>query len=671
MSFLRIAFSRCIVLTSLFVSFTWSFPVQHDSLTFQQEAERLFQRGVERFSAGAYRDALADFQQVVQQPRNHRLTAAYLMAAKAHYFVGSHRESIRLLRAFFDLYPESSYTDDGHYTLGLNYHKLRRNEEAAAEFLIVMQTADERNLVTRSEEWLKQLAGSSLNIGHIQLLLAEATTDEAKALLSVHLAEKIFRSGDAETAEEIILPIAEMSPHIRAVGDAVQLLERIRKGGVLKIGVLLPLMLNSTDADEQAAGEDLLAGVRLAVEEHNQVSFPKLSLEIRDTEYNPNVAMTRTAELCTDNDIVAIVGPALSEEARMSAAIAESKGIPLISPTATAKGIAETGTYIFQANPDLDVRGRAMAQYALSQLGARTVAVLAPNNDAGRAQAEAFLAEATMYGAEVVDVQWYEPGATNHQPQFMEIRRKSLERMDRHFIDFTVSPRSADVTRMLQWGIPQQTIDTLVFQSRLVPVDSLFGGNGKLIADSLRIPVHSIDMKLDSLHIPVENLDALFLPIAGPEDIAVISSQVRYFNFQSALLGGGEWNDIIELDQNRRYTNNIYFLADRYWREDDEAYRSFSARYQEAYGTVPSLNVLYTYDTMKMLVKVISETAHDRASIAEALAGVRGYQGIHSKISFTERRVNGVVTILQFKNRGIVRINEVDMATGRFWSGQD
>ena len=657
------------------VPFAWStsyLQAQRDSVVYQQQAEQLFQQGVERYVAEDYRGALGDFQELVRgYPRSHRLTAAYIMSAKAQYSMGSYRESVRLLRSFFDIFPESSYLDDGHYTLGLNYYKLGRFEEAAGEFLSVMENTDESILADRSGEWLDDLATMSLSIGHLQLLVNDAKKDETKALLIVHLAEKIFRSGDADTAEELILPVTQMSPRLRAVGEALQLLDRIRKGGVLKVGVLLPLMNRSADPAEKAAGQELLEGARLAIEEYNRTSFPKISMEVRDTEFNPSIAATSMADLCTDDDIIAIVGPAHSEEAMMSATIANRRGVPMISPTATAPGIAGVGEFVFQANPDLAVRGRALAQFAMNQLGARTVAVLAPNDEISRAQVEAFLTEAMTYGADTVGVEWYEPGETNLRDQFMEIRRRALERKDRHFIDFTVRPRNADISHLLGWGIPQATIDTLIRQARMVPVDSLFGKGGKMIADSLRIPVFSEDLKLDSLNIPVDNLDVLFLPITGPEDIAVLSSQLRYFNFQSAILGSGEWNDIIELDQNRRYTNSIYFPSESYWREDDDAYRSFVGRYQAAYAKQPSRSAMFTYDTMKLLTKVLSEAVHERAKVAEALAAVRGYPGVHSKISFTDGRVNGVVTILQFKNRAVVRINEVDMATGQFWSGQD
>ncbi|HEY4612474.1 MAG TPA: penicillin-binding protein activator, partial [Bacteroidota bacterium] len=421
---------------------------------FRQEVEQLFHEGVRQFSASDYAPAARTFEELVREyPESHRITAALLMEAKARYFLGMYRESVRLLRTLFDLYPESSYTDDAHYTLGLNYFRLRRYEEAAGEFLVALQTTDDKKLSTRSEEWLDQLASESLSIGHLQLLLAEASNDEAKALLTVHLAARIFRSGDAKTAEELIRPITQMPPRIRFVGEALKLLERISKGGVLKIGVLLPLVQNAQQESEKQAGQDLLEGVRFAVEEYNQAALPKLSLEIRDTEYDADIASRQTAELCADKDVVALVGPALSKEAFLSASIANYRGVPMVTPTATAQGIAATGKHIFQANPDFDVRGRALAQYAMSQLGARTVAVLAPDDEVGRAQTDAFLAEATANGADVVSVQWYTPDTTDLRQQLMAIRTGALQKLDRYFVDFTSKPRPTELEAMLQWGI--------------------------------------------------------------------------------------------------------------------------------------------------------------------------------------------------------------------------
>lgn len=659
---------------SLLVShnFAYASVQQPDSLVYQEEAEQLFQQGLQRFAAGEFEEASRIFQQVVKEfPQNHRTTAAYLMAAKSDYRRGAYRESVKLLRTLLDLYPTSSFSDNIHYTLALNYYELRRYEEAAMEHLAALRTTKDAVLKERSERWLDKLAGSVLSIGHLQLLLTEPQSEETKALLTVQLAEKIFRSGDTKTAEELVRPITEMSPRIKYVTDALDLLERIRTGGVLKVGVLLPLMLNSEQRTDREAGEDLLAGIKLATEEYNQVALPKVSLEIRDTERDPSLAARSTAELAADQDVVAIVGPAYSAESMQAAVVANSRGIPMITPTATANGIAAVGNFIFQANPDYRTRGRVLAQYATKHLAARTVAVLAPADDVGKSQTEAFIEEAQRNGAQLLDVQWYDPGATDLRQQFAAIRQKAFELLDPYVIDFSSGLKNTDLNKLLRHGVPQRKLDSLVERGATASVSFLLGPSGKRIADSLKIPTQYIRPKVDSLTVPVKTLDVLFLPIASSEEIGVVSSQARYFNFQSTILGGGEWNDLFELEQHRQYTNGIIFPSDSYWSEDDERYRAFAARYEAGFNKKPMRNSLYSYDTMKALLKVIADGARQRNAIAFSLAQLQAFPGVHSYISFTPERVNGVLSLLQYRGRSITRLGLYDSATGQFLSGRE
>lgn len=636
--------------------------VQQDSILFQVDVEREFVEAMKNFTAQKYDTAAALFSKILKEyPRSHRSTGASVMGAKAYYHVANYKESIRLLKDLIDLYPDSKYIDDAHYTLGLDYFHLGRYEDAAGEFLITRQISQRQKLSAFSERMLESLASSQLSVAELQMLLSGATLNITQALINYAIAEKVFKTGDVKNAEAILRSVTSLPPDIKYVAEASQLLARIQKGGVLKIGVALPLMLRAGPGAPKA-GLETLEGVQQAVDDYNLESVPKVNLEIRDTEGDPSVASRVVSELCSDDAVVAILGPMSSEEVFAASGVANVRGVPLLTPTATRNGIAAVGPYIFQSNPDFDTRGRAMARYAFEQRGARRFAVLASQGSVGQPLADAFVDEVKKLGGELVDEESYFPGSMDMRPQLLAMRKKALETAEVEIVDFAARMKQEALTNMERWGVPSQVLDSLVERGLSAPVTFLFGKDGKRIADSLGIPTVVLPPKFDSLAIPVDNVDALFVPIATSDEIGVVTSQIKYYNFQTLLLGTEDWNELTELDENRQYSNGAVFTTDTYINTNSPAYKTFSAKYQKVHGKKPSKNALLGYDAMGLLLQVIRKGAIQRNEIAAALPSLTGYPGLHSTISISDKRVNSFLTVLQFKDRTISKIGEVDLS---------
>ena len=661
---IRLATTRyfCLMLFFGLTSNTAFGAAQQDSIVFRGDVEREFVDAMKSYTSQHYDTAAALFSRILREfPRSHRSTGASIMGAKAYFESGNYRESIRLLKDLLDVYPQSQYIDDAHYTLGLDYYRLGRYEDAAGEFLLARQLTRRPKLVTISERMLEMLASTQLTVAELQMMLADATISTTKALLNYSIAEKVFRTGDTKNAEAILTSINALPPDNKYVAEAAQLLTRIQKGGVLKIGVALPLMLKAGSGAPKA-GLETLEGVQQAVDEYNLDAVPKVNLEIRDTEGDPGVSSRAIADLCSDDGVVAILGPMSSEDVFAAAGVANARGVPLMTPTATRNGIAAVGPFVFQTNPDFETRGRAMARYAFVQRGARRFAVLASQGSVGAPLANAFVDEVTKLGGEIVDVEWYFPGSTDMRPQLLAMRKKALEKSEVEIVDFAARMKEQALINMQRWGVPSQLLDSLVERNASAPVTLLFGKNGKQIADSLGIPTVLVPPKFDSLAIPVDNVDAMFVPIATSDEIGVVTSQIKYYNFQTLLLGTEDWNDLTELDENRQYSDGAIFSTDTYTNTESPAYKLFSSAYQKAHGKKPAKNTLLGYDSMELLLQTIRKGARQRNDVAAALPALKGYVGLHSTISFTDKRVNSFLTILQFKNRTISKIGEVDLS---------
>jgi len=647
-----------------FLGLAWSVLSAQDSITFRPEVEQLFVAGMNQFQSEQFDSAAESFQRLIRDfPRSHRATGSYIIGGKSLYRARLYRESIRLLKDLIDIYPHSTYSDDAKYTLALDYYQLGRYEDAAQHLIEVYEISSDGRLRRNAERMLDNLATQNLSEQLLRSLLMETSSIELGAMFNLRLAEKIFRSGDTQTTIDTLRSVSKLSPTIRYVGDAIFMLERIQKGGVLKVGVLLPLMLSSVGSSGREVGIEFLEGMQLAVAEHNEEALTKVNLEVRDTEREQSVAAKQATELCADDKIVAIVGPISSQESFACAGIANARGVPLITPTGTSNGIAALGPYVFQANPDYEMRGRAMAQYAVKVLLAHRVAVLAPQDAVGKLMADAFIDEAKLLGCELVDVQWYQSGASDVRSQFAATRKKALESLEIPIIDFAARMKQSEVNKIVRAGVRQRFIDSLMERSLKASVFDLFGARGDSIATFLGLPVQIEKLKIDSLAIAVTNIDAYFIPISSSEEIATVSTQYRLYNFRAPLLGTGDWNDLNELDQNRQYADGILFSTDYFLDTRSQAYTLFSAKYERSNkGRKPTVNSTFGYDAMKVLLQTIAKGNVRRSTLGTALAAVNGFEGLHSRISFTRNRVNGNLAILQFKNRVIRKVGEIEVA---------
>jgi len=654
------------ILTILLVAFAVHARAQaaaQDSVLYKPAMERQFQDAMKAFEAQNFAQAENGFLRIINQAEtSHRTSAAYLMAAKAMYHRSAYRSSADVLRRFLDRFQRSEYVDDAHYTLALDFFQLGQYKESAGLLMRVHQSSTDTALAARAGRMLEFVVLKNLQIPDLRALSAEARRLETKAFVSLALAEKVLRTGDARAAREALQPVLTLPPGSSRRSEAQAMIERIDRSGVVNVGVVLPLTLKSDQTSAQSVGGEMLNGIRLATDEHNQEAMPKVSLEVRNTERDAGVAAREVSLLSGEDQIVAIVGPVFSNEVAASAGLAAAKRIPLISPTATAPGIAAIGESIFQANPDYLVRGRAMALYAVQTLGARRFAVLSANDTMNKLMTGAFIREVRALGGELVSSEWYMPGQTDLRDELTRIRQRGMELTEPVVINFGVKPRPQDVKKLLQAGIQQSMIDSLTAAGGLTNVDFLFGEGGARVADSLKIPTLRMKAKYDSLNYPVTGIDAIFLPIAGSDEIGIVTSQIRYFNFQAQLLGTGNWNDPAQLEQNRQYANGAIFAVDTYWEENDPQFQHFSGQFRATYSKVPDGNAMIGYDAMKLLLRAIRQGATRREEIVSALSSSRPLQGVHSKIILGQGRVNSFLTLLQFKGRVIRKIGEIDVS---------
>jgi ABC-type branched-subunit amino acid transport system substrate-binding protein len=628
-----------------------------DVVHYSTQAESIFLEGLQRFKLNDFAGANEDFQKVVTQyPSSQRTSAAYLMAAKSLLQLHRYDESVQLVRDFLSLKSGSRYLADAHFTLGVDFYLNGQYEPATGEFIKVLESTTEKDLLDKARPLLEIVCTEHLNAESINRFYQDAISPEVKFLLALELSEKYFATGKADQARALLAPLIKQYPSLVYAARARELLMRLGKRATVKIGAVLPLFLDSKEPTAKEIGAEMLQGIEYAVEESRANPGVWVDLKYLDSQGDPVKAADAVRTLSRDKEIVAIIGPVYSGEVTASASSANESGIPLITPTANANGLSSLGPDIFQANPDYDLRGRVAARYAMQQLGLRTFALLAPSDSYGKLMAESFAAEVGWLGGKVIATEWYLRGATDLQEQFMNLRKAARAEVAEPVISFAGRVDPSELEKFSRAGIARVLLDSLLASKAKVGVRALLGSDGSRIADSLGIPTRKEVPELDTLENAITWIDGIYLPISSPEEIGILSSQLIYYNFKTQILGTGDWYNPVELDANRRYTSGIIFDSDTYVDPADSTYLKFFDGFYQKTDARPTKNTLFGYDTAKLLLSVISSGATSREGIAASLRGVRDFRGLHSLVSFNGRRVNSALNILRYKGGEVKKL---------------
>ncbi len=649
----------------LFILSPFAYINAQETIPYNQQAEIYFVQALTNFEQRNFIAAATMFQQVEKDfPLHQRTTAAIIMEAKSLFHLERYDSSIQLLVDFLYRFPQSSYVDDARFTLGQNYYVQRRYHDVVPEMLSIIETSDDPVLVDHAEAQLTTTGLFHLPIDEIQTLASQAKTQPAIILTGKILAQKYALEGEFTKATEVLQSIIKQYPLEPRRRGLDSLLTAYQKGTRIKIGLLLPFLGVVSHVPDQEIASEILNGAKYAADEFSRTSTIRVTLEVRDTQRDLVKIAKEIEELAADPDVIGVIGPIFSDEVEVAGRVAARNSLPLVTPTATAIGLTQWGKEIFQANPDYMIRGASMAQFAVEQLGLRIFAVLHSTEGFSTQMADAFIDEARRLGAQVIVRQNFERGGGDLQKQMTAIRNESLSMQHPPTIAFSSKMKKSDIMKLMQAGISQTSIDSLIDRDVTVTAGELLGPAWKTLVDSLHLPVTRSVVDTVGLQTPAFGIEALYAPIASPDEIGVIGAQLTYYNIRTQLLGSGDWYRLEELDANSRYVNGVYFDVDNYTSKDDQDYNQFALSFQKATGKQPTKNVVIGYDTMKMILSLMDERNLNRAEFLKRLSTLAQYHSLHSIISFTKERVNGSLTILQYKD------GQIKEVTHELWKGE-
>jgi branched-chain amino acid transport system substrate-binding protein len=136
------------------------------------------------------------------------------------------------------------------------------------------------------------------------------------------------------------------------------------------IGIMGPFT-----GDVAAIGQEQLNWAKFAVDQFNEMHGTTFTLVEGDTQLDPAQAATVAPQFVSNADIVAVVGPAGSQEVDAVEAIYGDAGMAFISASATATNLTDYATFFRVVPTDAD-QGPTDATYMIDELGAANVLII-------------------------------------------------------------------------------------------------------------------------------------------------------------------------------------------------------------------------------------------------------------------------------------------------------
>lgn len=169
-------------------------------------------------------------------------------------------------------------------------------------------------------------------------------------------------------------------------------------------------------------GQEGIQGAKIAEKYFNDkggINGTPIKLVIQDTGGEEAGAINAFQTLITQNKVVGIVGPTLSQQAFSADPIAERAKVPVIGASNTAKGVPEIGDYVARVSAPIATVAPNSVKAALKiNPKLKRVAVFYAQNDAfSKSETETFQQTVKAQGLDVVTVQKFQTTDTDFQTQ--------------------------------------------------------------------------------------------------------------------------------------------------------------------------------------------------------------------------------------------------------------
>jgi branched-chain amino acid transport system substrate-binding protein len=566
-------------------------PAGWSQVTYPHQLEKNLGEAEKSYSEENYLQAENLFSQLAKSfPNDPRYSYFQLMIAKCEYHLKEYSSAGDKFKRFIRQFPRSSYLSTCYLMLGNISHLQDQPYQSAQNFIYAHQYAKEERSKILAQESVEPLLRRWLSVGELERLGAANRDKKLTPLVFFHLGRRSLEQGRHRKALEALSYYRDNFPEGENIQEVNLLLQKASSSPpeVVKVGVLVPL-----SGEFSVYGKSLINGMRLALSS-NPPARSKVELRLRDTQGDPVMAAELCRDLIEEDGVVCVIGPLRSESVAKAALVAERSGIPLITPTASQKGLASLGDFIFQLSPSSHGKGKVLAEFAVQNEGLREFAMLVPEVQQEGSEALSFKATVEELGGRIVALEQYPPGTQDFSPHLKGIKNVVL--------GFSSSP-------------PSQKEDSFFDE----------------------VPVW---------------LDGLFIS-ADQREMYDILSRIANFNVFGTIIGTEVCGEPQVLGFAQIIDREMIFVSNKFANDDNPPRQYLAGLYRERHNREPDLVSMLGYDSMLLLLSVL-ENASSPAGIRDALLALSDFRGAAGEVSFDPNGENTKIALYKLR-RGEVK----------------
>lgn len=316
-------------------------------------------------------------------------------------------------------------------------------------------------------------------------------------------------------------------------------------------------------------------GVEMAVEEINKDPKTKIKIDLHtyDTKLNKQEAINAMKRAIEQDKVLAVEGPMTTGEFFAAGPIAQQAKTVVFGISLTAKGITETGDYVFRNSTPGKIAIPITLKKAQEKLGFKKVAILySNNNDMMVSENEVYQQTFKDMGLDVVATETFADKDTDYSAQLTKIQ--------------AANPDVICIAGLYQEG-------------------------------------------------------------------ALIVKKAREMGMNQPIIGNNGFNSPEYIKQAGAAADGT--LVATPWNPDSTSAKAqaFRKAYKEKYGREPDQFAAQAYDGMYTIHQALeaSGSTTDKKKFRDALATIKGFEGVTGKFEFDENRDPKMdLTVLQVKN---------------------